>query len=157
MIYDIIPYTHPFSNLRKIQESHIIKWREILPETIYSSQVFHKLVRKQIVHRVHHESQIFDFKGLRFFFWFLHHVIESFEPKFRHFHILSIKTALFVDSSWILQTLSIKTAIFMDSKRLCTESQGIWWGVQIVPGTETRYRISELKQNVYLYCWMQSR
>ena len=43
------------------------------------------------------------FRHLHFFFLLfaprLHHVIESFKPKFRHFHILSIKTALFVDSS----------------------------------------------------------
>ena len=44
----------------------------------------------------------------------------KYKQKFQHFHILSIKTAIFVDSSWFLQTTSIKTAIFMDSKRLCT-------------------------------------
>ena len=76
------------------------------------------------------KMQVLDFQTLAFFFFLfaphLHHVIEPFKPKSRHFHILSIKTALFVDSSSFLQTPSIKTAIFMDSKRLCTRSLGIW-------------------------------
>ena len=63
--------------------------------------------------------QVPDFQILAFFFFLfaphLHHEIESFKPKSRHFHILSIKTALFVDSSSFLQTPSIKTAVFMDS------------------------------------------
>ena len=51
--------------------------------------------------RVLNKMQVLDFQTLAFFLFAarLHHVIESFKPKFRHFHIFSIKTALFVDSS----------------------------------------------------------
>ena len=60
----------------------------------------------------------------------MHHRIESFKPKFRHFHILSIKTALFVDKPQLLMVPSMKTAIFVDSKRFCTGSV-----VDLVRGT----------------------
>ena len=81
----------------------IYKRREILPQLINPTQIFHKLVRKQIAYRVPLKSQIFDFQGFAIFILVfaphLHYVIEPFKPKSRHFHILSIKTVLFMDSS----------------------------------------------------------
>ena len=95
------------------------------------------------------KSQIFEFQRFAIFLLdfapHLHHEIESFKPKYRHFHILSIKTSVFMDGVCKIQLLSTKragyralypavhrkissparkSAIFMDSKRLCIESLG---------------------------------
>ena len=76
--------------------------------------------------RVPNKMQVLDFQTLVFFFFLfaprLHHRMESFKLKSRHFHILSIKTALFVDKPQLLMVPSMKTAIFVDSKRFYTGS-----------------------------------
>ena len=55
----------------------IIKRREILPQLINPTQIFHELVRKQVVHRVHFKSQIFDFQGFAIFLLIMHHICTT--------------------------------------------------------------------------------
>ena len=72
---------------------------------------------------------------------------ESFKPKFRHFHILSIKTALFVDKPQLLMVPSMKTAIFVDSKRFCTGSI-----VDLVRGTNCTLHGNYEKSQLVTIC-----
>ena len=93
------------------------------------------------------------FKNLRFFFWILYHICTTRNSQIAGL-LPGIECIFIGKRSWsptFCGGPGAFSAVFAPGLLRIGE------GGQFVPLTETRYRISELKQNVYFCCRMQSR